>query len=131
MAYFEIEHDVDPKDKLLSEFKDLSGIEVFNNYVLVAVYQRPEAKTKGGVIISSKTVEEDQYQSKVGLIVSMGPLAFKDPDGLWFQGVEMKMHDWVVLPAAAAKSMLVQGVLCRLLKDEHITMRVPHPDDVY
>ena len=62
-----MDHDVDPKEKLLSELGDLSQVEIFNNQVLVAVYIRPN-KTKSGLYLSDKTTDEDRYQGKVGLL---------------------------------------------------------------
>jgi len=81
--------------------------------------------------LSDKTVDEDRYQSKVGLIVKLGSSAFHDEDGTWFQGIEVKLHDWVVLPPAAATSMLVNGVLCRLVADTSIKMLINDCDTVY
>jgi co-chaperonin GroES (HSP10) len=69
-----MEHEIDPKEKLLTDLGDLSGIEIFNNQVLVAVYIRPN-KTKSGIILTDETVNEDRYQGKVGLLVGMGPAA--------------------------------------------------------
>ena len=37
-----MDHDVDPRQKLLEEMGDISKVEVFNNQILVAVYLRPE-----------------------------------------------------------------------------------------
>jgi len=133
MPYVKIDHKVDPKEKLLAEIGDLSDITVFNNNILVAVYQRPTTVTLGGkeFHLADKTVEEDRYQSKVGLVLKMGPTAFNDPDGQWFQGVEVKEHDWIVIPPSAATSMIVKGVLCRLMADTQVKMHVSDPDAVY
>ena len=37
-----MKHTNDPKQELMNKLGDLSGIEVFNNAVLVATYMRPE-----------------------------------------------------------------------------------------
>lgn len=133
MPYVKIDHKVDPKEKLLTEIGDLSDLTVFNNNILVAVYQRPTTVTLGGkeFHLSDKTVEEDRFQSKVGLVLKMGPTAFQDDEGKWFQGVEVKEHDWIVIPPSAATSMIVKGVLCRLMADTQVKMLISDPDAVY
>ncbi len=45
------------------------------NRCLVATYIQPSV-TKGGVIIPTSTQEEDRWQGKVGLLLTVGPSAF-------------------------------------------------------
>lgn len=126
-----INHEVDPRQKILDELGDISGLKITNNNVLVAVYQRPTTTMLGGktFYVADKVMDEDRYQSKVGMIVAHGPTAFNDPTGEWFQGVEYKLHDWIVTPASAAYSMMVHGVMCRLVPDTSIKMKVDIPND--
>jgi len=84
MPYTRMHHDVDPKESILKELGDISGIEVFNTHVLIATYVRPN--TKSGIHLTDKYVEEDKYQGKVGLVVKKGPLAFVDEEQDWFKG---------------------------------------------
>lgn len=122
-----MEHETDPKQKLLSDLGDLSNIEIFNNQILVAVYIRPH-KTKSGIYLSDKTVDEDRYQGKVGLLVGMGPAAFQDDSGQWFNNASFSLHDWLVFRPSDGWSINVNGVLCRMLSDTQIKMRIPTPD---
>jgi co-chaperonin GroES (HSP10) len=122
-----MDHDVDPKQKLLQELGDISGYEIFNNQVLVAVYIRPQ-KTKSGIYLSDKTVDEDRYQGKVGLLVGMGPAAFQDEGGQWFNDASFTLHDWLVFRPSDGWSITVNGVLCRMLSDTQVKMRIPAPD---
>ena len=123
-------HEVDPKEALLAELGDTSKIELLNTNVLVAVYIRPE-KTKGGIIMTTKSRDEDRYQSKVGLIVKTGPTAFVETDGKWFNGLDLKVGDWVVFRPSDGWNITVNGVLCRMFDDAIIKGRIPHPDSVY
>ena len=79
-----MDHEVDPKAKLLEQLGDTSNIEIFNNQILCAVYVRPQ-KTKSGIYLSDKTIDEDRFQGKVGLLIGMGPAAFQDDSGEWFK----------------------------------------------
>ena len=123
-------HEVDPRDVLLEELGDISEIELMNTQVLVAVYIRPE-KTKGGIIMTTKSRDEDRYQSKVGLILKTGPSAFVDDDGKWFSGLDLRAGDWIVFRPSDGWNVTVNGVLCRMFDDTAVRMRIPHPDSVY
>jgi hypothetical protein len=123
-------HESDPMDAILKEVGDLSGFELMNTQVLVAVYIRPE-KTKGGIIMTNKSRDEDRYQSKVGLILKTGPSAFVDDEGKWFSGLNLGPKDWVVFRPSDGWNVTVNGVLCRMFDDTAVRMRIPHPDSVY
>lgn len=136
MPYMKINHEVDPKDKLLADIGEITdAIKLTNNNVLVAVYQRPTTTMLGGktFYVADKVMDEDRYQSKVGLIVAVGPTAFAKADDWQFLGEDgdFKLHDWVVLPAAAAQSMMVNGVMCRICPDASIKAWVGDPDLAY
>ena len=127
MPYMRMHHDVDPKEKLSKELGDLSEIELFNNQILVAVYIRPQV-TKSGIHLSERTTDEDRHQSKVGLLVKQGPTAFQDTTGEWFAGETFNLNDWLVFRPSDGWSINVNGVLCRMLSDTQVKMRIPSPD---
>ena len=130
MPYMRMEHEIDPKEKILKEIGDISGIEIFNNQLLLAVYLRPE-KTKSGFYLPDQNRDEDKYQSKVGLLVKAGPSAFKDDTGAWFKDADVKLHDWLISRPNDGWSITIHGVLCRLVEDSFTKGRVPHPDDAW
>jgi co-chaperonin GroES (HSP10) len=130
MPHMLMSHDVDPKDAILQDIGDLSQVELFHNQVLLAVYIRPE-KTKSGLILTDSHRDEDRYQSKVGLLVKRGPLAFEQDGSNWFQGLTFNDHDWLVFRPSDGWSITVNGVLCRIFDDINIKGRVPHPDAVW
>src|ERR1700753_655075 len=89
--------DNDPRTLLLDKLGDLGDFEVFNNQVLVAIYVRPQ-RTKSGIYLTDKAIDEDVFQGKVGLMVKTGPTAFADPDGQWFKDAQFEVQDWLALP---------------------------------
>jgi len=125
-----MEHDVDPRQKLLEEIGDISKVEVFNNQILVAVYLRPE-KTKSGLYMPDAHRDEDKYQSKVGLVLKKGPMAFDDNTGQWFNGVTINTNDWIVFRPSDGWSITINGVICRMIDDVNVRGRVDHPDRVW
>ena len=129
MPHMPMSHDEDPKQNLLDQLGDISQVELFHNQVLLAVYLRPE-KTKSGLILTANHLDEDKYQSKVGLLIKRGPLAFEQ-DGNWFTGMTFQDHEWLIFRPSDGWSITVNGVLCRIFDDISIKGRAPHPDSVY
>lgn len=120
----------DPKQALLDAVGDLSSFDIFHNQILVAIYVRPE-KTKGGIILTDKTLEEDEYQGKVGLVVKKGPSAFLDSEDDDFQGQNVSEGDWVVFRVGDGWQLTIRDTACRILTDRTIRMRVKNPGDIF
>jgi len=130
MPHIEMLHEVDPRAELLKQLGNIKDFEIFNNQILCAVYIRPE-KTKGGIVLTDEYLNEDRNQSKVGLIIKMGPDAFVDPSDQWFRNVKIEMNDWVVFRPSDGWSITVNKVLCRILNDTSVRGRISHPDQVW
>lgn len=125
-----MDHETDPKQKILEEIGDLSDIEILNNQILCAVYVRP-TKTKSGLYLADQTTAEDRFQGKVGLLIGMGPSAFQDESGQWFADSSFKLNDWLVFRPSDGWNVTINGVLCRMLSDTQVKMRIPAPDVVW
>lgn len=130
MKQLEMDHEKNPKDKILEALGDISGIELFNNQILLATYMRPE-KTKSGLYLSDKYRDEDRWQSKIGLLVAMGPDAFADENGAWFRETSFSINDWLAFRPSDGWSVTINGVDCRIMSDTSIKARVPHPDIIW
>lgn len=133
------EQKYDPKRELLAKLGDLSGVEIAQNEVLIAIYRRA-AQTAGGIYIPQKTLDEDKYQGKVGLVLNIGgacQFLRTDPETGRKYGIEIKLHDWVVVRPSDTwaldinsdtEALQVQDfVQCRLVYDDQIRMRIPDP----
>lgn len=127
----------DPEQALLAALPEaVMQYEVFHNRVLVATYVSPE-KTKGGIIRPDRTLAEDRFQGKVGLVIRMGPLAFKDDNVAKFGGVKVEPGDWVTYrPSDGTEVFFVDpngigATPCRLLDDINILGRTPDPALIY
>ena len=125
-----MDHAEDPKTKIIREVGDTSGVQLLNNQILLATYIRPQ-KTKSGLYLSEKYLDEDKYQSKVGLLLIHGPSAFKEEDGQWFGEMKFKIGDWLVFRPSDGWSITLNGVLCKILQDTQIKGVVDNPDRVW
>jgi co-chaperonin GroES (HSP10) len=101
--------------------------QVLHSRVLVAGYVRP-AKTKGGLFLPDKTIEEDRFQGSIGLVIALGPGAFKDDNIAKFHGMKLKVGDWVMYLPADGIATFVNEVPCRLFDDTRILMKVTNPE---
>ena len=122
-------HERDPKQVIYDALGPIPDGLVWRNLVLVAVYERPE-KTKSGIILTDRTLDEDQFQGKVGLVVQLGPQAFVDnPD--WTFDEKAELGDWVWFRTSNSFPLKVNGKLCRAIRDDRIDGRVPDPDMIW
>jgi len=123
---------VGPRDKAL--LHALSGehkkLTVFHSQVLVAGYIET-ARSKGGIISTDKTVEEDRWQGNIGLVIGLGKGAFKDDGVAQFHGDKLKLGDWVMYLPADGVSLFINQVPCRLFQDTRILMKVENPEIYY
>ena len=123
-------HIEDPANEIRKRIGDISKIEVLHNQILVGVYIRPE-KTKGGILLTSQTRDEDRYQGKAGLVLKKGPLAFVDDENNKFHGQNVDIGDWVFYRVSDGFPLVLNGTLCRLLEEVHVKGKIPSPDVVF
>lgn len=122
----------DPKMALIDAVGDISGIRMCGPRVLVATYMQPE-KTLGGIIRPDRTLAEDRFQGKVGLVLATGPLAFVDDNVAKFGGLKAKPGDWVTYRASDGFEMFRvdadgrAGTPCRVLEDQNIIAIIDDP----
>lgn len=129
----------DPKAEILAKLGDISGIEIAQNEVLIAIYMRPE-KTSGGIVLPHQNLKEDRYQGKCGLVVKIGAacrFVRKSTTTDAEYGLDIKLHDWVVVRPSDTwaldinsdtEALQVQDfVQCRLVYDTQVRMRVADP----
>ena len=96
--------------------------------ILVLPYKAKE-KTKGGIILSDKTVTESQIATNCGLVMDIGPDAYNDkdkfPNGPW-----CKKKDWVLFARYAGSRIYIDGGELRILNDDEILGTIEDPEDI-
>jgi hypothetical protein len=114
-------------DAIRDAVGDLSNVEVFNNQILVGIFKRPD-KLKSGLYTAPTTQKEDEYQGKAMLILKVGALAFQDPNGRWFSGVEApKVGDWIVARPGDTWQLAINRYPCRMMNDTAVRLKIPDP----
>lgn len=85
---------------LAEAFPDVSpGVQPFGSRVLVQI-RTPKTKTASGIIIDSGSRDTERWNTQVGKVVSVGPLAFKNRNTQesWPEGDWCKAGDFVRVP---------------------------------
>ena len=96
---------------------------------LLILPHKGKGKTKGGVILSDKTVEETQIATNVGLVLKVGPDAYND-EGRFPNGPWCKEKDWVVFARYAGSRLNIDGGELRILNDDEILGVVDNPESI-
>jgi hypothetical protein len=123
----------DTKQEIIDKIGDLSDYELAPGEVLLAIYRRPEM-TAGGIILPASNLKEDLYQGKAHLVVKIGP-------GCDFFGLDVQLHDWVVVRPSDGWALDINTkpnildrkdfVACRHVQTKFIVAKIPHPGVVW
>jgi co-chaperonin GroES (HSP10) len=130
-----MQHDEDPREKIfkkvgLTKAGTIPGFELLGNRVLLGVYERPNV-TKTGIHLADVTRAEDQHQGKAAVVLMKGASAFVSDDYYDFHGENVAVGDWVSLWVSDGRRIVINGQLCRIIRDQDINMKIPAPDSVF
>lgn len=113
----------------------LDDFQVLWGQLLVAKFVREKI---GSLYTAPKRQTEDLYQGKCGLVLKLGPMAFKDDETTKFHNQKVNVGDWVVFRTSDGTDVDITplgastGIPCRLLEQEsQVRMIVQRPDLVY
>jgi len=89
------------EDQTLSQaFPDVvAGVAPLGARVLVQI-RRVFNRTKSGIILADETKETVKWNSQVGRVIALGPLAFRNRETMnpWAEGIWVKPGDFVRVP---------------------------------
>ena len=122
------EHVAIAREKKKQE-EEMSKVPTPTGWRIVILPHKGVEKTKGGVILSDQLIQEQQWTTNVGLVLKLGPLAYRDkkkfPTGPW-----CKEQDWVIFARYAGSRLRIDGGELRILNDDEILGVVNSPEDV-
>ena len=117
------------KDKKEKNIPEASKLPKPTGWRILVLPHRGQGKTKGGVLLSDKTVEETQIATNVGLVLAIGPDAYSDkerfPNGSW-----CKEKDWVIFARYAGSRLNIEGGELRILNDDEILGTTDDPESI-
>ena len=117
------------KQKEENKTPALEKVPQATGWRIVILPYRGSEKTKGGIVLTDKAVEEQQLTTNVGLILNMGPDAYGDkdkfPNGPW-----CAKGDWIVFAKYAGSRVKIEGGEIRILNDDEVLAKLKDPEDV-
>jgi hypothetical protein len=123
----------DVKKALIDKTKDVvASYKLFDDDVLLGTYIEPE-KTAGGILKTQRMLDESRFQGKVGLLLKIGPSAFKyDRSGVFqFEGDKPALHTWCVYRASDGWEISLNGVSCRIIRANALRGHGVNPKDIW
>ena len=129
-------HETSARDDIMKAVGHLlEDVEPVGARVLVVVYEREkvegDVRTKSGNLIlprgsTTSTLGQDKWQGRVGLVIALGPLAFKDDDTHKWGDVRPEVGDWVMFDVPNTSPFDLPGDRrARYVEDVHIEARLP------
>jgi len=98
-------------------------------YRILILPFKPNATTKGGIMLAKQTMEKEQLATIVGLVVSLGPDAYKNSDK-FAEGPWCQEGDWVIFGRYAGARFRIEGGDMRLLNDDEILAVIEDPEEI-
>lgn len=133
-------HTVDPRQKIYLQVGmvfdaaggagRIPGYEIFGNRVLIGVYERPD-RLASGLYLADRTRREDEHQGRAGLVLLLGWSAFRSDGDFDFGPDKIVQGDWIEMTVQDGRKSVVNGQLCRIMRDQDIIGKIPHPDAIY
>jgi co-chaperonin GroES (HSP10) len=114
------------------EDEDVADPDVLPNLNGYHILVRPmsvKKKTKTGIILPDRTVDDISYLTTVGKVLSVGDVAYRDekkfPNGPW-----CKVGDYVCYGKHTGIKMKYKGIKLILMYDDQVMMTVDDPSDL-
>ena len=118
-----------PPEKKEEKETALSKVPKPTGWRILVLPYRGIGKTKGGVLLTDKAVEEQQIASVCALVLEVGPDAYADkdkfPNGPW-----CKKGEWVIIARYAGSRIKIEEGELRILNDDEILGTVDSPEDI-
>jgi hypothetical protein len=138
-------YDEDPAEKIIKQVNMVEpGViisrrtgkqfRLHGNRVLVGVYERPrqiKAGENNSLFLPDGVLAEDEHQGKAGLVLMKGWSAFASDDHFQFYTDHADIGEWISLWVSDGRKIIINGQLCRIVRDQDINMVIPEPDCVY
>lgn len=120
---------------LEEEIEKYKGCHPQGYQVLIRIYKpKLQKKTKGGIIMSSMTLDkqdqDDKFINFVGLVIKIGQGVYKDEERYHLTGPYCKVGDWVMVPRPHAHTYSYKGLTSMTISEDKILQVIDDPRDI-
>lgn len=145
LSFIEIHEEAEAKKLIDDQFIALTGkpfdMRVAGYHIAVKLHIRSDEiksiNTKTGAVTlyrPQSSVDADKYQSVSGVVVGVGPQAYKGtlPDGSakYPEGPWCKVGDVIMLPRFESTPITYRGVVMTIIPDDRVMAIIQDPNDV-
>lgn len=106
-----------------------SELPVPCGYKLLIALPKVDEKSEGGIYKPEDVVHREQTASIIGLVLDMGPDAYKDPSK-FPHGPWCKQGDYILMRSYSGTRFRYNGAEFRLINDDTVEAVVPKPDAI-
>ena len=118
-----------PEQFLRTNLTEMQKLPQPTGWRILVLPFKAKQKTKGGILLTDKAVEDSQLTTTVAMVLATGPDAYKDenkfPSGSW-----CKQGDWVVFGRYSGSRLRIEGGEVRILNDDEILGTIENPEDI-
>ena len=115
--------DADYEDLAASDLPDIPGYHLIVRPISI------KQKTKGGILLPDRTVDDVAYLTTVGKVLKVGTLAYQDKDkfpaGAWCEE-----GDYVAYGKLIGQKFLYRGYKLLLIFDDQVIMKMDNPSNL-
>lgn len=116
------ENSNEKKQKLIEEL-GFEPLEVAGYFVCIEIFeQKGEKKTEGGIILTSKSAEEENNEICSGRVWSLGDIAYKAAKYMGKPWCDV--GDYVVFGRYEGTKMIYEGKTIRIIADDCILSKI-------
>jgi hypothetical protein len=113
-------------DAMVERFKN---VEVTGINVLLLIFKPTIQKKINSIYLPDSAIKEDEeYNSMVGMVLQIGPDAYKGDQ--FPSGPYCKVKNWVVFPRGSSLQLKYEGEPTILVEDFKIKLKVDNPSKV-
>ena len=118
-----------PKEAAKPDKKELDKLPKPVGWRILVLPFKAKDKTKGGILLTDKTMEESQLTATVAMVLAVGDDAYQDkekfPTGPW-----CKEGEFIVYGRYAGSRFQTKFGEHRILNDDEIIARIKKPEDI-
>lgn len=121
----------DPAKEISKKVGNLDDVHLFSNQILLGVYELPQ-RTQSGIELPDRYRAESEHQGKAMLVLKKGPTAFvSDGNYSFHEDDNVEVGDWLAIWVTDGRKIVINGQLCRIIRDTAIVAKIPSPDCIW
>lgn len=116
---------------LEEEIAKYDGVDPLGYEILVRVYVPKKIKQLGNILLPEESIsklnQDAKFTNLTGLVLKIGPGAYKDTERFKYTGSYCEVGWWIMFARASGTSFAHNGLTSLSMYDEHPKLRIKDP----